>query len=293
MYKTNINGVFMKTSIDCIPCLVRMIISSVKQFIPDDSKREKTIKELLKILADQDFRQSPPMLTAHIQRKLLNIIGSSDPFEEMRRLSNDMALELEPILINQIANSNDPFQTAVRIAIAGNIIDFGIKGDVKADELKECLYTSLRIDIDEEALNVMRKRIENAKSILYLCDNSGEIVFDKILIKQLKHANITVAIKGYPILNDAVISDAEQSGLTAITKVITNGSDYLGTVLDDCSDEFKDAFSKADLIISKGQANYETLADVDHTITFLFMVKCLIIANRTGIAENSFAIINK
>ena len=133
----------------------------------------------------------------------------------------------------------------------------------------------------------------NAQDILYLADNAGEIVFDRLLIEQLPMQKITVVVKGFPIINDATMEDAVAAGLTEIVSVIDNGSDAPGTILEICSDAFVSRFEQADLIITKGQGNYETLSDIDKNIYFILKAKCPVIASDLGCPIGQMVLINK
>ena len=148
----------------------------------------------------------------------------------------------------------------MRLAIAGNIMDLAVKTNLGEDEVlasfDDCLAAPLDCHIDEFA-----RAVEKADDILYLTDNAGEIVFDRLLVEQLPRKKVTMAVRGKPVINDATMEDAEYTGLTKVVKIIDNGSDAPGTILSDCSRDFRRHFEQADLIISKGQGNYETLAD--------------------------------
>jgi hypothetical protein len=188
-----------------------------------------------------------------------------------------MARRALPALRRDLEISDNALLTAANFAIAGNVIDSGVKNNLKESDLVEAVehaaQNALHGDTSEFVSAVLR-----AEKILYLCDNAGEIVFDTLLIEQLGSHRVTAAVRGKPIINDALMADARAAGLTDLVPVIDNGSDAPGTVLEDCSDTFKEAFDAADLIISKGQGNFETLSDSDRPIFFLFKAKCPVVA---------------
>jgi hypothetical protein len=187
-----------------------------------------------------------------------------------------------PELKQRIETSTDPLETANRLAIAGNVIDFGVNSTIESSQVERTIAESLTDPFDRESLEMFKHAVSQAEEILYLGDNAGEIVFDRLLIEQLPREKITFVVKGGPILNDAVIEDAQIVGLMDMVDVIDNGSDAPGTILESCSETFRRRFDRSDLIIAKGQGNYETLSDVDKNIFFLVRPKCSVLAQHLG-----------
>ena len=192
-----------------------------------------------------------------------------------------MVLQLLPELRERIDASDDPFGLAVKLAIAGNIIDLGVGGHVAEDDLRDSVDQALEEPV-HGLVEDLRRDIERAERILYLADNCGEIAFDRLLVERLPIEKVTVALRGEPILNDATMEDAHTVGLTDLVEIIDNGSDAPGTLLEDCSPAFRRRFAQADLIIAKGQGSYESLSEVPAPICFLFMVKCSVVAEHIG-----------
>lgn len=267
----------MKTFLDCIPCLIRQALHSVRSTTEDEQVQEVIVRTALEGIAGMDFRQPPAVMAQAIHRRIREVTGNADPYAEQKRRLNDVALELFPVFSQRIENAANPLELAVRLAIAGNIMDLAVKTNLGEDEVlasfDDCLAAPLDCHIDEFA-----QAVDEADDILYLADNAGEIAFDRLLVEQLSRKKVTVAVRGKPVINDATIADAEYVGLPKIAKVIDNGSDAPGTILNDCSDVFRRCFERADMIISKGQGNYETLVDCSRPIWFLLRVKCPIIA---------------
>jgi uncharacterized protein with ATP-grasp and redox domains len=170
---------------------------------------------------------------------------------------------------------------AVRLAIAGNVIDLGADGGMTEDEARRELESAAARPLCGD-LDRLEREVSTAERILFLADNAGEIVFDRLLIEQLPPDRVTAAVRGRPVINDATLEDAWKAGLHEVALVIDNGSDAPGTVLEECSPAFRRCFEQADVIIAKGQGNYETLSDRPEKIHFLFRVKCPVIASRTG-----------
>jgi uncharacterized protein with ATP-grasp and redox domains len=210
------------------------------------------------------------------------LIGNTDPYRELKQRFNRLALELCAELEERVGTSEDPLETAVRLAIAGNIIDLGVKTSIKESDIERIIRDCLTADFDSRQVEEFRNAVSRAEKILYLADNAGEIVFDRLLIEQLPAEKVTVVVKGSPVINDATMEDAEFAGLTEMLEVIDNGSDAPGTILESCSQAFRNHFAEADLVIAKGQGNYETLSDVNKSIFFILKAKCPVIARDLG-----------
>jgi uncharacterized protein with ATP-grasp and redox domains len=272
----------MRTYFDCVPCFVRQVLDSVRMVTEDERLHERVLREALQIASEMDLSQSPPAMAQKIHRFIREMAGVDDPYLEVKNRFNALALQLYPKLKRRVEASIDPIETAVRLAIAGNIIDFGVNSAVESSQVERTIVESLTDPLDTESLEVFKNVISQAEDILYLGDNAGEIVFDRLLIEQLPCEKVTFVVKGGPILNDAVIEDAQIVGLTDIVDVIDNGSDAPGTILDGCSETFRRRFDRSDLIIAKGQGNYETLSDVEKNIFFLVRPKCNVLARHLG-----------
>jgi len=273
----------MKTYLDCIPCFIRQTVE-VLRFVTDDSDlQERIVKKVLVETAQFDLRQSPPYMARRIHEYVRNITGVKDPYKQVKERFNRAALEMYPKLKKIVQGSSDPVAEAIKISIAGNIIDFGATAGISEELVEETLKCCLRQEIPGDMLERFKESVSDARYILFLGDNAGETVFDRILIEEMPMERIVYAVKGGPIINDATLEDAEAAGLTGIVRVIDNGCDAPGTILSLCSTGFLDEFAKADLVIAKGQANYETLSEVkDKEIFFLLKIKCPVIAADIG-----------
>lgn len=268
----------MRTYFDCIPCFVRQALDSVRLITDDEQVHEQVMREVLRLACKMDLRQSPPAMAQKIHRIIRKLTGVQDPYLQMKNRFNKLALQMYPELRERIEASNDPLETAIRLAIAGNIIDLGVVAKLEESEVEKAINESLTALLDKETLEKFRTTTNQAQNIFYIGDNAGEIVFDRLLIEYLPVENITFVVKAKPVLNDATIEDAQIVGLTDIVKVIDNGSDAPGTILNDCSQDFRRQFDRADLVIAKGQGNYETLSDVDKDTFFILKAKCPVIA---------------
>ena len=242
----------MKTQIECIPCIMKQAFNTAKLA----TKNPDEIRRILNITADfvkeLDLCQTPADSSNFAYKITSEITGIADPYYEEKKKYNDFCLSLIPDLRRKIENSEDPLNSAIKVAIAGNIIDLGIghKFDIQKS-LKGILEGQFAID-DYEAFKELLD--SGRKKILYLGDNAGEIVFDRLLVEKLedKH-DVTFVVKSGPVINDATMEDAQYVGMTEIVKVIDTGSDGIGVKWSAVSEEFMNYYTSSEIIISKGQ----------------------------------------
>ena len=272
----------MKTFLDCMPCLLRQAIDAARMATDDDAIHEQVVCEALAQLRAMDFSQPPLSISRSVHRVVRELTGNDDPYREVKERFNRFALKLYPQLKNEIQGSVRPWETAIRLAIAGNIIDYGPNGELDETYVLEVIKQSLFAPLSQHSLSDFKRSVEQARTILYLADNAGEIVFDRLLIEQLPLEKVTVAVKGRPVINDATMEDAQEAGLTDLVEVVDNGSDAPGTIMELCSKQFQRRFQDADLVVAKGQGNYETLNDTGKDVFYLFKVKCSVIARQLG-----------
>jgi uncharacterized protein with ATP-grasp and redox domains len=221
-------------------------------------------------------------MAEHIHRVISEAVGEQDPYRDVKRDFTEFSLRLLPQLRDEVVGALDPFSVAVRLAVAGNIIDFGANHDVTRDHVREAIDWALSALLDRSVLEDLRAAVDKASSILYLADNAGEIVFDRLLLERIPVGRVVFVVKGGPVLNDATREDAEAAGLTDLVRVIDNGSTAPGTLLEECDDDFRRLFAEADVVIAKGQGNYESLNDAERQIFFLFKAKCEMVARHVG-----------
>ncbi len=279
----------MKTACDCVPCLIRQALEASRYFTDDAQFQEKIIKDILKNLADEDLTSSPPAIARHVHRRIKEMTGLEDPYREVKKGFNALALKMLDPLREEIMADEAPLLAAVKLAIAGNVIDSGAKTSLTEKEVPDDIEAALSQPLEGD-VSFLFDALEKAERILYLADNAGEIVFDRPLIELIGPERVIMAVRGAPVINDATLKEARETGLDSLVRVIDNGSDAPGTLLDDCSSSFLDYFNGADLIIAKGQGNYESLCDVSAPLHFLFKVKCPVIAERSGFAAGSHVV---
>lgn len=275
----------MKVVLECIPCYMKQVINAVAQTSCPEEKARQIMYHILPMIPELDPEETPAVNSTLVLREINESLGIDDPFKEAKEKSNELALSLLPQLRERIRQSDDPFYTACQISVAGNIIDLGIFSDYDLEgTLKESLAKRFTRDDSAE----FKERLRSAQEVLILGDNSGEIAFDKLLAEQLGKSGIrvTFVVKGQAILNDATLEDAEQVGMREVAEVMTNGNGYLGTVVQERSQELIEVMERADLIISKGQANYESLEstpEAGEKTYFLLRAKCEIVAKNLGV----------
>ena len=272
----------MKTYLDCIPCFLKQTLTTGR-IATDD---EFIIREMLNTVGQQiasfPHDGSPPLMGQEIYGTIRKLSGVNDPYLKFKKAHIQQALQLYPKLEELIEKSEDPLLTAIRIAIAGNVIDLGMSKafDMEKD-LQKILHQNMAIcDILE-----FKNQLSNAKHILYLGDNAGESVFDKILIKALNKP-VTYVVRDKPVINDVTIDDAIASGIDSVANIISSGIDAPGILIDLCPPEFQAIFNQADLIISKGQGNYESLSETNRPVFFLLKAKCHVIAKHLMVDED-------
>ncbi len=283
----------MRTYIDCLPCFIRQVLNTGRMASDDPEILWQIMRRSLEELKDVSMEQSPPYTTRQIYRIIRELTGCDDPYKEIKKEFNQMAIELLPCLQHLITESVAPFETAVRLAIAGNIIDFGPLGGINRSRVMDTIKECLELDLPPPgSINRLRGAVERASKILYLGDNAGEIVFERLLLQEMPHEKVTFAVRGGPVINDATLEDAAAAGITDLVKVIDNGCDAPGTILELCSAGFRQVFDEADLIIAKGQGNYETLSQLaGKNIFFLLKIKCPVVADNTGCNVGDIVII--
>ncbi len=272
----------MQTFLDCIPCFIRQALDAARLSTDDKKIHEQVVREVLILVNKLDMGQSPPLMGQKIHRLIRKLVGVEDPYREVKSEFNELALKLYPKLRKLITESEKPLETAIRLAIAGNIIDFGVSSKLKKADIDAAISECMDKSFSAVGLDSFREALNRARHILYIADNAGEIVFDRLLIEKMPIEKITLVVKGSPVINDATMEDAVLAGLPKIVEVIDNGSDAPGTILESCSQTFRGRFDNADLIIAKGQGNYETLSDVGKNIFFILRAKCPVIADDIG-----------
>ena len=276
----------MKTYLDCFPCFLNQALRAARIATDDEKKIKNVLDEVGMMLRDIPLESSPPETGRLIYQKVAEITGNVDPYREIKTETTKKALSFYSALKQQVEKSDDRLLTAVRVAIAGNVIDYGANWDfdmnVEVDEV-------LEKDFAISDYGLFKDSLDGAHEILYIGDNAGECVFDRILIEEMKKPVIYV-VRDVPIINDATYEDAVQAGIDKVATILSSGTDAPGTILKTCSVEFKNVYEKSKFIISKGQGNYEALSNERRPIFFLLKAKCHVIADDLGISKGDIVL---
>ncbi len=271
----------MKTQLDCLPCFLNMALSGIRKACPGQyDVHEKVIRAWAKGFAEADLTESPPSIAGRFFRMTSEYIGDVDIFKDQKDEANKRVLELLPKISKTVLASEDPLLAAIGVSIIGNYMDCALMDqfdwEVELGDLEQ--------DIDRNLFADFMVKVRAGKSLLILGDNAGEIGLDTILVKllQAEGVNVTYAVRGSNILNDATVVDAKFVGMTDICEVITSGVDTPGTVLNRCSVDFRERLKSDPVVLSKGQGNFESLWSVMPDVFYAFKVKCPVVARLTG-----------
>jgi uncharacterized protein with ATP-grasp and redox domains len=276
----------MKTCLDCYPCFLRQALDAARLAGVDNVRQKAILSHVLELLGQVDLASTPPEVGGRIHRLVRQETGKDDPYQAVKQEGTRQALALYPQIRALVAQSDDPLDTAVRLSIAGNVIDLGPSREYELlTAVQQVLTQPFAID-DNGALREMLSRTDR---VLYLADNAGETVFDRVLIEVLAKP-VVYAVKGGPVLNDAAREDALAAGLDHVAEIVDTGSDAPGTILEYCSEAFRRLYNAVELVIAKGQANYETLSEAGSKVFFLLQVKCPVIARDIGVPLGSIVL---
>lgn len=276
----------MKTYLDCVPCFMRQALDAARMTTDDESVHEAVLRRVAREVSEMDVGLSPPAMGQKIHHLIRELTGDPDPYRAAKERTNRLAIALYPEIRNRVLTASDPLEMAVKTAIAGNIFDFGINNRIRDEEFRHTMDGAATASLYGDVAAFVSEAA-SAESILYLADNAGEIVFDRVLIELLDPRRVTVVVRGRPVLNDALRADAEAAGLAGLVEILDNGSDAPGTILEDCTEGFRSRFIDAAMVIAKGQGNYETLSNAPRPVWFALMAKCEVIARHIGCEPGS------
>ncbi len=274
----------MKTYLDCYPCFLQQALKAARLSGADETQQYSIMQYSLSLLRNLPSGENPPEIGYHIHQIVSDIVDIQDPYREVKEKSTQQAKALYPKMKVMVKQSEDPISLAIRLSIAGNIIDFGVSDQIV--DLWETVERVVHKHYAIDDITALISLLKTADHILYLADNAGETIFDRILIEVLPIPVIYV-VKSSPYVNDATMSDALAAGLDTCATLIEKGAHAAGTTLPLCSEQFRSQFEKAPLIIAKGQANFETLSDAGEKVFCLLQVKCPIIGLDLGVPVGS------
>lgn len=278
----------MKANSMCIPCLLAQQEKKFRSF-PDEERKSAYMQKLLKLLYERGREDSAPLLYEELMDLFREEWGLGDDFSEIKRMYNSLLLGKESEIESRVRASSDPLNACIRYVCAANYIDFAALGNVSTDTFERLLEKAESEVIPEDEYLRFRSDLQNAQTLVYLTDNCGEIVLDKLFIKFIKELfpsiSVSAIVRGGDVINDATMDDARQVGLCDIVPCIGNGDASPGTVLHRISPEAQGLISNADIIISKGQGNFESLYGEGLNPYFLFMCKCELFVRRFGMKQ--------
>lgn len=273
---------------ECYFCHLKTVQKLIEKYKPDKEKEENLIYDFHDLLS-KNWNTYNPELATKLHRIAKENLKYQDLYAREKKITNETLMKNYDTWLDMVQKSADPFRTAARMAVIGNIIDYGahsINGDLN-NQIFSLLNKVLKID----QTGLLKKALKEASSVLYLGDNAGEIVFDRLFIETMQHPNITFATRGAPVINDVTLSDAKQIGIDKLCNVISNGYDAPSTITEFCSEEFLELYTKSDLIISKGQGNFEGLMDKKHPNTFFMLIaKCNPMAELLNVNKDDMVI---
>ena len=271
----------MKTHLECIPCFIKQSLESARMATGDEKIQTEVLKNVMKHLQNISFTNSPPEISREVHQIIRKVTKSKDPYKKVKDQSNKMAKEEYPRLKKLMRESDDPLLMAIKLSIVGNVIDFGTMNRFNLDDM---IDNAIKKEFDESSYSEFKKTLEKSETVLFLADNTGEIFFDKLLLEELKNKQkkITYVVKANPIINDATLEDVHFAGIDKLATIIQGDAGQKlsspGMILPYASKQFMELFESSDMVISKGQGNYEGLSDVNRKAFFMLVVKCPLVA---------------
>lgn len=274
----------MKAVAECTYCYLKQAHTSLSLVLKDEEKILAYLKKLFPLIKTFSLDKTPCEYSTMVLKEVNQLLNVADPYAEGKKMSNTMALKWEDHLRRLVRSSREPLQTAIKLSVAGNVIDLGIKEQFDIKKSIEQIL-SQGFNIDDSDIIIQKVNKDSNLNILIIGDNAGEILFDKILVEELlKYTpHVIYVVKGGPVLNDALLEDAEAVGMMGLCKIIETGNDWAGVIKEKSSEEMKEHLKKADIIIAKGQANYETLTETHYPVFYTLKAKCPPVANHLGV----------
>ncbi len=269
----------MKTYLDCIPCMMEQALQTGRIATNDESKIKELLDTVGERIKDIPLENTPPETATFIYQKIKEITGINDPYKKIKEQNIQQVIKLYPYLKDLVNKSDDPLLTAIRLSIAGNVIDYGAN---RQFYLEHEIEIALQQDFAILDYDIFKNDLNKARMVLYLGDNAGESVFDKLLIETMGKPVIYV-VREEPIINDVTMEDAIKSGIGEVAEIISSGAYTPAIILKLCTKDFITKFNEADLVISKGQGNYEGLSECGRPVFFLLKAKCELIARELGV----------
>lgn len=280
----------MKSSLECLPCLGRNVIDAARRASGNTAVQHRIARDGFNLLAECGCRMPPPYYAGEIFKIVRNYVDDGSLYASEKHHSNAVAEKILQKLCDSALFDPSDFESRLRLAVAGNILDFGIFQNLDISEALNAVDQALSLPLDRQAICRLHERIDSAEKILYILDNCGEAVFDREFLAPFRH-KVILGVRGGEVFNDVTMDDLAECGLDGFTRqAVSSGCALPGTVIELCSAGFQEIFNSVDLIISKGQGNFETLNESDRPIAFLFMAKCPVVANLLGVTQGEIQV---
>lgn len=289
--------IIMRTNLDCIYCIIQKADEQYEKIQSDNNRKLGFMKSVFRLIGESKEDVTAPYLSKCVNDLLRSEFGFTEDYSMLKTKYNKLMLEQEVKFQNQINGSKNPLLSALRYSMVGNFIDFAAMDMISPEKLNGLIQTAESQDVNQQAYSSFYKELSNSKNLVYLLDNAGEIVFDKLFIKTIKtefpNLQITAIVRGAPVFNDVTLADAKEVRLPEIVSVLENGTDIPGTQLDKISEDAKTAIENADMILSKGQGNFETLYGCGKNIYYIFLCKCDLFVKRFAMPRFSGVFTNE
>lgn len=284
----------MRSYLECVPCFFAQAVRSGRTVGLDEGAIRDLLEHIGNRIGELDPSLPPPQNARLLYDRLAELAGRDDPFAEAKARHTELALRLVPTMREWMAGVEDRFDGALRLAAAGNIIDLGATAEV--EDLAGALLRALDAARPRWDVAPLRQALSTARRLLVLGDNAGETVFDRVLLEVVTETwpgiELAYAVRSRPIINDATVADARAAGLDRVATIVPTGSDLPGIVLDRCSPELRERFDAADVVLAKGQGNYETLGEAGRELFFVLTVKCGVVARDLGLPRGASVLLH-
>ncbi len=274
----------MEVFLDCLPCILRQVVEASRMATDNPGVQKKIMDEALEVLCTYSVYESSPAIVRDVHKIVKAATGNADPYSGVKQSDLQTALCVMPDLKKRLQSKENRLYWALKAAATGNVLDSAI--DAQYDASRIHAEFEKPFAVCDEA--VMRARLQDAKSLLVIGDNTGETVFDCLLLEQFPNVTIHYAVRNEPVINDTTAKEALASGIGQYAEIVSTGCNAPGVILSECSQTFLDIFNAADIVISKGQGNYETLSDCGRDIFFLLKAKCPVIARVLAVKQNDY-----
>ncbi len=274
----------MEVFLDCLPCILRQVVEASRMATDNPHVQKKIMDEALEVLRTYSIYESSPAIVRDVHTIVKALTGNADPYSGVKQSDLQTALNIMPALKKRLQSKENRLYWALKAAATGNVLDSAIDAQYDASRIHAEFEKPFAV-CDEAAI---RERLRDAKTLLVIGDNTGETVFDCLLLEQLPNVTIHYAVRNEPVINDTTAKEALASGIGQYAEIVSTGCNAPGVILSECSQTFLDIFHAADIVISKGQGNFETLSDCGRDIFFLLKAKCPVIAGVLAVQQNDY-----